>query len=481
MAYVRERGNQLAIVHGERDPKTKKVRQRVLFTIYSLPEARELLGEGEGDAGGRRRFESLLEGQYPELRFDWEKIHQAVREKLGVLPDSYEYQAERLNGHFRDDLCKFTRQLVLADPQWLFSSAQLVRSQRYELAFLRDLIDWRLQTCEQKETDWNRDDPFHWRFALTRREVPGEVEEMAVRHYEERRLEEARALFRLLIECFDGYAEGYNYLGLIALDCEELEEATAHFERTVELGQRKFSRRIAREDYWNLLETRPYVRGLRNLALCLNRAGRYDEALTICDRLERECADDITANARRASVYLNTGRWEEAAGTAGGLSHLYPTESLVAGLAAFEVGQRDEAAWRCLHATMNTPRAVRMFFGLQVAKLDPSARTGPAEIDDHNAGVHLRRDLHGFLAEQSPKSKRFFRKVLRDPAVAALLAEKQQATERWVGPRDSGGEWRAAFDRLQLMKSPEFAREQAESLFAPALGTRSKSGSTRRR
>ena len=45
MAYVRRRGNQLAIVQGERDPQTRKVQQRILFTLYSKPEALEALGK----------------------------------------------------------------------------------------------------------------------------------------------------------------------------------------------------------------------------------------------------------------------------------------------------------------------------------------------------------------------------------------------------------------------------------------------------
>lgn len=39
MPYVRVRGNQLAIVHGERAPGTQNVQQRILATIYSKPEA----------------------------------------------------------------------------------------------------------------------------------------------------------------------------------------------------------------------------------------------------------------------------------------------------------------------------------------------------------------------------------------------------------------------------------------------------------
>ena len=114
MAYVRQRGKQLAIVQGRRNPETQKVEQQILFTIYSRAEARALLGrDGEN---GRYRFESLMRHQYPELRFDWKKIRAAVSDHLDALPETYEYKADRLQGQFRTDLCALTRQLALADP-----------------------------------------------------------------------------------------------------------------------------------------------------------------------------------------------------------------------------------------------------------------------------------------------------------------------------------------------------------------------------
>jgi hypothetical protein len=46
MAYVRRRGNQLAIVQGQREPGTGKVQQHVLFALYSKAEALEAVGRG---------------------------------------------------------------------------------------------------------------------------------------------------------------------------------------------------------------------------------------------------------------------------------------------------------------------------------------------------------------------------------------------------------------------------------------------------
>lgn len=465
MAYVRQRGKQLAIVHGQRDPETGKVEQRILFTIYSRAEARELLGGGA--EGGQRRFRAFMEHCYPEMRFRWKEIRSAIAGKLDVLPETYEYDADRLGGQFRSDLCAFTRQIALADPQWLFSAAQIIKAHRHELAFVRELVDWRLSTCDREETEWGGDDPFHWRFALSGREVPGDVEEMASVLYEKGRLEEARAAFRLLIESFEGYAEGHNYLGLIALAREELAEAIREFERTVDLARRKFRRRIAKRDYGDVLETRPYLRGLSNLCITLSRAGRHGEALAICDRLERETGDDIAATAHRAAIYLNMGRWAEALSAGDRLHRLYAEENLVAGFAAFELGHSEEAAWRFLHAALNHPRAARMIVGLKTPAL---SRSGYEDVRDHNAGVDLLRDLRGFLSVQSPSSRRFFRELLRRPDVEAILFEKAAVVERWSGPHKPEEEWRRAFDRMQLMETPEFARQQSERFLPPGGG-----------
>jgi hypothetical protein len=110
-----------------------------------------------------------------------------------------------------------------------------------------------------------------------------DVEELAAGLWEKRDLDRAEAAFRLMVDCFEGYAEGHNYLGLIALERDGLDEAIDRFRRTAELGRRLFPRRIARADYWRDIETQPYMRGLRN-SLALNRAGRWEEALAVCDR-----------------------------------------------------------------------------------------------------------------------------------------------------------------------------------------------------
>jgi hypothetical protein len=84
------------------------------------------------------------------------------------------------------------------------------------------------------------------------------------------------------------------------------EHAASFYERTIELGRKPFPARISKKRYWSDLSRRPYMRGLRNLALALNESERFAEALAICDRLEDECGDGPAAASHRAVIFLNT-------------------------------------------------------------------------------------------------------------------------------------------------------------------------------
>ncbi len=240
MAYIRKRGRQLALVHGEREPQTGNVEQQILFTIYSKAEALEVLGRARGGKGARL-LEELLRERYPDIRFDWRRIRADIERQLDVLPDLYDYREARLRAAFRPAIVDVAKALVLTDPQELLPSAKVVAQHRHELEFVRELIDWRLDRCDAQEpSEWNTDNPFYWRFTLRGREVPPEVEEIANAYWARRDLDRARAVFGLLCEAFHPYAEGHNYLGLIALERGELDDAEKEFSLTVELGRKLF-------------------------------------------------------------------------------------------------------------------------------------------------------------------------------------------------------------------------------------------------
>jgi tetratricopeptide (TPR) repeat protein len=202
------------------------------------------------------------------------------------------------------------------------------------------------------------------------------------------------------------------------------------------------------------------MRGLRNLALTLNEAGRFPEALALCGRLVDECGDELTATWHRAAVYLNIRQWERATEAAKRTVGLDPAGGFPAAFAYFELGQHDEALRAFLHAALNHPRAARLLAGWKTrAKHSVTSR---GEAEDHNTGVSLLRGLHAYLRGQSRISRRFFRDVMRDARVGRLLDESGAVVRRWQEQHPTGE--REAFDQMQLMRSPEFAETEAGKL-----------------
>lgn len=451
MAYIRKQGRQIALVHGQRNSGSGNVEQRVLFTIYSQAEAEEILGCGRG------LFQSLLEDRYPELKFDWKRVVRDLRALLHVLPAVHRSEAADRRAGFRRDLLAFTRQILLANPQDSSMAAEIVRGNRRELEFVREAIDWHLKLSQQAKTRPKADDAFHWRFRVQGNEVPIGAEEHAMGLYERGETDAAEAAFRLLVEAFDGYADGYNMLGVIALDRDEAEKAIPLFQKTVDIGRRLFPKRLKKSSYWSRLETRPYIRGLRNLALALLSKGQHEEALAICDRLVQECGDDVTADSHRASIYLNQGRWAEAAETARRLINLHESEDFVAAFAYSELGRWGEALSAFLHAALNHPRAARMLVGLRSTRVKEHR-----EAEDHNVGVELSRSLGGYFERQSRRSRRFFLRVMKDERVEHLLAGADGAVRRWS--EEKGEKIKTLYERMELVKSLEFAQRQAENL-----------------
>jgi tetratricopeptide (TPR) repeat protein len=448
MAYVRRRGNQLAIVQGARDPESRKVEQQVLFTIYSQREALEILGRGQ--PAGPAQFREALEERHPGLRFDWNKIDAAIAQNLDALPESYDYVGTRLRDRFRPDLRRFVRRLLLTDPQWLSSSWQLIDEHRKELQCLRDLIDWRLaiEKPSPVAAEWMADNPFHWRYAMSSREVPMDAEDFARSYFEKGDFEMAEAVFGMLTEMFDGYAEGHNFLGLIAFDRDEYPLAIARFQRCIELGRERLPKRVAEDRWWRDDATRPYMRGLRNLALTYNHAGQHEEALEVCDRLERECHDDVSAASHRSAACLSLGDWQAALRAALHIHGVAPQESLPAALAAYELGRLDDARTWFVHAMMNVPRSAAMLVGRRLP--EPA---GYEEMSDHREGVMLQGSIRGYLARRSPASAGFFARLWSE--FTGLREELRTARIRWA--EDRAGQDRSTFDRIEEMCTLEFA------------------------
>jgi tetratricopeptide (TPR) repeat protein len=419
MPYVRRRGSHLAIVHGSRHPDTKKVEQQVLVTLHSKAEALAAMGRAKQARCGD--FHALVEHRYPEVRFDWATIDAAIAEQMGDLPDLAKSREARATGGFEDALQTFARYVIEADPQTLDSARELFTANRAVLEWLTDLLDTRLaRTDSSTPNEWSRD-PFGWRLALSNGQMDGELEEQVADMLNDGREDEAEPIFEFLVRVYPRYAEGWNYLGLIALNRNDLAGALERFERCEEVGRRLFPKRIAKRDYGTRLETRPYMRGLQNQFFPLSRLGRHTQALRIAERLATECGDDITAATFRATAYLNLGEWKLAREAAKFTSDLSPESSFVIALAAFELGDLQEARGRFLHAALSFPLTAAMLLGRRAAT--PKSWE---EGRDHSTGKSLVADLSGYPKVRSKGARAFFRDLLDDERVSALGRDRRK-------------------------------------------------------
>jgi tetratricopeptide (TPR) repeat protein len=449
MAYVRKRGNQLAIVQGERDPESGKVCQRILFTFYSKKEAIAALDEAQSQL-----LQGLLECEYPEIRFPWKRIWRAIARNVESLPVQYEYREAEMVKRFRSDLCAFTRQLVLNDPQWLFPSAELLRQHRFELEYLIELIGWRLKLCDAKPDEFNRDNEFYWRFRLRGREVPTDTEEGISALYDRGDHERTEAVLQLLADTFEHDAEGHNYLGMIALDRGNLEEAARRFTMMMELARKRLPRRLTPRLFRNNHRGKPYRRGLSNLIITLKRLGQHDKALAHADQLETICGDRDGAEYYRALIHLNRGAWEDAARAARHVRNLWQETSFVAALASFEIGRSEECVADFLHGACNHPSAAMMIAGRRAKK-----PTTHDEARDWEVGTALSENAGAYLARRGARVRRFLGSLITSPGIAELMSDVEETRRR--RDQERRGSTRVAWDRLQHMESVKFAQKHA--------------------
>jgi tetratricopeptide (TPR) repeat protein len=101
----------------------------------------------------------------------------------------------------------------------------------------------------------------------------------------------ALKVFRRVLEIDPRHADAHNHLGIASLDARKLKVAEQHFRAAVDGGERHLERDGARVP-WGIIENRPYLRGLGNLALVLAEQRRWPEALAVHQQMLRLNPDD---------------------------------------------------------------------------------------------------------------------------------------------------------------------------------------------
>ncbi len=444
MAYVRTKGNQVLIVHGARAPETGAVEQQTLFTFYTKAEIEAALGEH------RDLFRHLVEDADASLRLNWEEIDKGLRAHLDHVPDIPPSGQNAAGVELRSALVEVTRVVWELEPQDLQSAKQLVDENRTEITLLVERLQWLLQSPPPSSA-FTHDTPSLWRQAAKARSVPLHGWEQLDDLWNKCKYKEVEALAGLLSEAFPIFADGHNYLGLASMERGDLAAALARFQEAEVVGRKQFPRRIAKSRYWSDHDTRPFLRAIMHQVAVHNRMGEYEKALGLCDRLEREHGQDITAEALRVPVLLNDHQWQEALRVAERLVGIYPENHFLVAFAALELHNRANALEHFVRGGLELPATAALLLGVPLPK-------GMVEDPrDHNHGVALHRETKTYRASYG-RSLQFFRKLWLQPIVRAAVQEADDVRQKWRLDRTCDRKW---FDEMKRLQTMEHAREVA--------------------
>ncbi len=450
MAYVRMKGNQVAIVHGERDPETGKSVQRTLCLIYSKVEAREATG------ASRQEFRHLLEINNPQIAFNWQKIERDLVKLVEKLPD-IGYHGAHHREQLEESMYDFARRLLNTDPVRIGAHNTLIGEYAFQLRVISDAIQKRLDGLEEEVPLPRHDHRFQWYSDLYSDRVSLELHDRTLAAWEAGRLDEAGQLAMLCDRLWPKDPFGCELLGRLALERGKAGDALEYYTRALIVSRNFFPKRLPKRDYWGVLETRPFIRAHWGKARALNRAGRYQEALSVLETLASMCGARFDAPTIRLTSLINLGRFREAVegveDLGEGMGHL----GLLCGLAFAELGEDRRALTWLVAGSLQYPEAARMIAGHRA----PSHSEEDTAPEDLNIARHLRSDLANYLTEYARRGVQVVKSLLRNKRYCSFLSEYRLAQD--AASRRAGSD-HAPLEHLFEMQTLRFAEQKAKEL-----------------
>lgn len=277
MSFVRRKRGQVLLVQNERVPGSSKVRQRELHRFTSPADLEQVLAP----AAWKTWTESIA-WRERELDFDWPALRERLRAELATWKAEPAGAAHRRNQKIErlaSELVVELAPLSLAKP----ADAALVERARPSLLALRDSIA-RLITPNRLASTPSPKSPPMLPTASASFESADHVFEEGMEYWWEGDRRTALEYFRRALELDPQHADAHNHLGIARLDARKLKEAEEHFRAAVDGGAQRIEHNGA-EIPWAIIENRPYLRALGNLALALEEQRKWPEALAIHQRI----------------------------------------------------------------------------------------------------------------------------------------------------------------------------------------------------
>lgn len=265
MPFVRRKRGQVLVVHNHRDDG--KIRQEILHRFAAPAELEAALG------ADFEQWQRLMTWRHPGLRWSWKRTREALDRALA------EWSAEPASASQRRD-DKLTREArgLLGDLE------ALTRARPADRKIIRDLIP---TLSALRQTIDRLAEPRPAPRAPTPADMPTEADEVfdaGMEHWWVGERTEAKRFFKRALRLDPLHADAHNHLAIDALDAGRLDVAERHLDQARRGGERALDPTTG-DARWDMIEHRPYLRALMNLALLRRRQERYPDALRLHQQL----------------------------------------------------------------------------------------------------------------------------------------------------------------------------------------------------
>jgi tetratricopeptide (TPR) repeat protein len=277
MSFVRRKRGQVLLVHNERISGSARVRQRELHRFTSPSEIERVLAPASW-----AKWTKAISWRERDLEFDWPSVRERLRAELATWTAEPAGATHRRNKKIERLASELVVELAPLSPAKPADEA-LVERVRPSLLALRDSVA-RLLVSDRHAASPDPKESTMIRTTTSPLDSADHVFDEGMEHWWAGHRREALSYFRRAIKIDPLHADAHNHLGIASLDARKLKDAEQHFRAAVDGGGRRIER-DGRLVPWPILENRPYLRALGNLALALAEQRKWPEALAIHQRM----------------------------------------------------------------------------------------------------------------------------------------------------------------------------------------------------
>lgn len=277
MSFVRRKRGQVMLVHNERVPGSTRVRQRELHRFTSPADLEQVLVPAAW-----KTWTQSLAWRETDVEFDWPALRERLRAELATWtaePAGATHRRNQKIERLASELVGVLAPLSLAKP----ADAALVESARPSLLALRDSIARLVAPNRPAQTPSPKESSM-FPTASASFESADHVFDEGMEFWWAGDRRAALKYFGRALKLDPQHADAHNHLGIASLDARKLKDAEQHFRAAADGGEKRIERDGGQVP-WAILENRPYLRALGNLALALAEQRKWPEALAIHQRL----------------------------------------------------------------------------------------------------------------------------------------------------------------------------------------------------